>query len=200
MLAPGLWMPASIMARLGARLAKAGYAPRVFAYRGRSPLEANVERLARFAREAFGDAAAHYVGFSLGGLLVLEMLNRHPEIPAASVVLLGAPVRGSLAGRRLGARRLGRWMLGASAPLWEERRARWTRATPLGVIAGTYPFGLGRMVGRLPDANDGVVRVVETGVDGMTAVALIKRAHSLLPLSGAVGALIEHFIARGRFA
>ena len=39
------------MALLAARLTRAGYVPHVFAYRGRSPLEGNVARFARFARE-----------------------------------------------------------------------------------------------------------------------------------------------------
>ena len=51
-LAPGLWMPGAAMTLLAARLARAGYATHVFAYRGRSPHESNVARLVRFAREA----------------------------------------------------------------------------------------------------------------------------------------------------
>ena len=35
-------------------------------------------------------------------------------------------------------------------------------AEPLGVVAGTSPIGLGRVLGRLPGPNDGVVRVEET--------------------------------------
>src|SRR5437870_892226 len=64
-LAPGLWMPGAAMALLAARLLRAGYTPTVFAYRGRSPLEANVARFARFVRESLGARPAHYVGHSL---------------------------------------------------------------------------------------------------------------------------------------
>ncbi|HEX6266996.1 MAG TPA: alpha/beta fold hydrolase [Burkholderiales bacterium] len=199
-LAPGLWMPGTAMALLAARLARAGYTPHVFAYRGRSPLEANVERFARYVRDTLGGRPAHFVGHSLGGVLVLDMLNAHPEVAAASVVLLGAPVRGCLAGRRLGKARIGRWMMGACGTLWGEREARWQREAPLGVVAGTLPLGLGRVLGRLPDANDGVVRVEETEVTGMAARALVPQGHSLLIVSGAVGALVERFFASGRFA
>lgn len=199
-LAPGLWMPGTAMALLAARLARAGYTPHVFAYRGRSPFEANVERFARYVRDTLGGRPAHFVGHSLGGVLVLDMLNAHPEVAPASVVLLGAPVRGCLAGRRLGKARIGRWMMGACGTLWGEREARWRREAPLGVVAGTLPLGLGRVLGRLPDANDGVVRVDETEVTGMTARALVPQGHSLLIVSGAVGALVERFFASGRFA
>jgi pimeloyl-ACP methyl ester carboxylesterase len=198
-LAPGLWMPGAAMALLAARLQRAGYAPTVFTYRGRSPLEANVARFARFVRESLGARPAHYVAHSLGGVLVLEMLNRHREIPVASAVLLGSPVRGCLAGRRLGSAQVGRWMLGACGAVCEDRDAAWTREAPLGVVAGTLPLGLGRALGRLPGANDGVVRVEETAVRGMTARKLVPAGHSLLIVSGNVGALIERFLATGAF-
>ena len=198
-LAAGLWMPGAAMALLASRLERSGYAPRVFAYRGRAPFDANVERLARFACESLGGRAAHFVGHSLGGLLVLEMLNRHAEVPVASAVLLGAPVRGCFAGRRLGRSRLGRWMMGACGPLWEERAARWMRSAPLGVVAGTLPFGLGRALGRLPGANDGVVCVEETAVEGTKARALLALGHTMLPFSGAAARLVERFLGTAGF-
>lgn len=198
-LAPGLWMPAAAMALLAVRLARAGYAARLFAYRGRSPHEANLERFARFARDAFAGGAAHFVGHSLGGVLIFDLLNANPDIAIGSTVLLGAPVRGSLAGRRLGRGAVGRWMMGASGPLWEERAARWRRAAPLGVVAGTLPLGLGRTLGRLPGDNDGVVRVEETSVEGMAARALVPLGHSMLIVSGRVAGLVQRFLGSGSF-
>jgi len=193
-LAPGLWLPGAVMALLAARLAKRGYAARVFSYSGRGPYEDNVAALAHFARES-----AFFVGHSLGGVLVLDMLNRHPEIAAEAVVLLGAPVRGCLAGRRLAGGKIGRWMLGECHSLWEEHGARWARGSPLGVIAGTLSLGLGRSLGRLPPPNDGVVCVEETTVEGMTERALVPQAHSMLVVSASVGELVERFLRCGRF-
>lgn len=198
-LAPGLWMPSAAMSLLAGRLARAGYATHVYAYRGRSPFDANIARFARFAREALAGRPAHFIGHSLGGVLVLDMLNRHADVALASAVLLGAPVRGCIAGRRLGGAHIGRWMMGACGPLWDERPARWERNAPLGVIAGTLPIGLARALGRLPCVNDGVVCVDETAVEGMTAQALVPCGHSLLIVSGAVGTLVQRFLASGRF-
>ena len=198
-LVPGLWMPGAAMAPLAARLARAGYATHVFAYSSRSQLEGNVARCARFVRETLDGRPAHFVGHSLGGVLILEMLNAYPDVPVASAVLLGAPARGSLAGRRLGAAQLGRWMMGGCIELWPERQAVWKRQAPLGIVAGTLPVALGRALGRLPGPNDGVVSVEETAVEGMTARALVPLGHSLLIVSGAVGKLVERFIRTGRF-
>lgn len=196
-LVPGLWMPSAALALLAARLSRSGYSTRLFAYGGRSPFDANVERFARFAREA--GRPAHFIGHSLGGVLVLEALNRYRDIPAARVLLLGAPVRGCLAGRRLARRRIGRWMMGASEPRWRERDARWERSEPLGVVAGTLGIGLGAALWRLPGDNDGVVRVEETAVQGMAARVLVPEGHSMLLVSGRVGRLVERFLAAGRF-
>jgi pimeloyl-ACP methyl ester carboxylesterase len=193
-LVPGLWMPAAAMALFTARLRRA-YEVDLFDYSGRGAHDANIEALARFSRER-----RLFVGHSLGGVLILDMLNRHAEIEADAVVLLGAPVRGCAAGRRLGRARLGRWMMGGCRALWDEHPARWTRAAPLGVIAGTAPIGLGRALGALPGENDGVVCVDETTVDGMRDRALVHYGHSMLVMSGKVSALVERFLGAGRFA
>ncbi len=199
-LVSGLWVPAMAMGFIAGRLARAGFAPARFAYLGREPIEKNVERFARFVRSRAWNGAPHFVGHSLGGVLVFDMLSACPDIPAGRVVLVGAPVRGSLAGRRLGSYAPGRWMLGCSVTRWTERDATWRRPEALGVIAGTLPVGLGRLLGRLPGDNDGVVRVEETTVTGMADRALLRQAHSQLAFSGGAATLIERFLVRGRFA
>jgi pimeloyl-ACP methyl ester carboxylesterase len=195
-LAGGLWMPGMAMALLGARLGRHGYSTHVFHYYGREPLEGNIERLVLYAR---AHGRVHLVGHSLGGVLVFDALNRHPELDVATAVLVGAPVRGCLAGRRLAVSRFGRWMMGATAPRWDERDATWRRPEPLGIIAGTLPFGLGWMTGRLPGQSDGLVRVEETLVEGMAQRVMVPVAHSALIASRRVARLVGYFLAAGRF-
>src|SRR5437899_12329980 len=94
----GLWVPGVVMQPLAARLNHAGYRCHLFSYMGAlRPLQAHAEQLARFAR-ALGPA--HFVGHSLGGLVVMEALSRQPQIAAGRVVLLGTAARGCYAGRR----------------------------------------------------------------------------------------------------
>ena len=195
----GLWVPALVMTPLAARLAQAGFRCHLFSYHGRErPLDAHAERLARFAH---GLGTAHFVGHSLGGLVVLEALLHHPATAVANVVLLGTPVRGNLAGRRLAQQGWGRWFLGASEPLWREgRAARWTRPEPLGVIAGTLPVGLGRLFGALPGPNDGVVRLEETEVEGMRERMVLPLGHSAMLLSARVAAQVGTFLAHAHFS
>jgi pimeloyl-ACP methyl ester carboxylesterase len=195
----GLWVPALVMTPLAARLQGAGFACHLFSYPGRErPLEAHAERLARFARER---GQPHFVGHSLGGLVILEALLRHPAAAAANVVLLGTPARGNFAGRRLAQLGWGRWFLGASEPLWREgRAAHWTRPEPLGVLAGTLPLGLGRVLGALPGPNDGVVRVEETQVEGMRERIVLPVGHSQMLLSARVATQVQAFLTHARFA
>jgi len=194
----GLWVPAAVMAPLAARLSATGYRCHLFSYAGRArPLAAHAERLARYAHDV---GPAHFVGHSLGGLVILEALLRHADVKAGRVVLLGTPVRGNFAGRRLGQHRWGRWCLGATRSLWSEgHELRWTRPEPLGVLAGTLSLGLGRLFGPLPGPNDGVVRLDETEVDGMRERVALRVGHSAMLLSARVAAQVAAFLRNARF-
>ncbi len=194
----GLWVPGLVMTPLAARLAAKGFRCHLFRYTGRDhPLEANAERLLRFAH-ALGPA--HFVGHSLGGLVILEALGAAPGLATGKVVLLGTPAAGSFAARRFAGFRFGRWLLGRSESLWRERgAARWTRPEPLGVIAGTMPLGLGRAFGRLPGPNDGVVCVEETAVEGMRERIVLPVNHSAMLLSARVAVQTAEFLRQGKF-
>jgi pimeloyl-ACP methyl ester carboxylesterase len=197
-LAHGLWVPGVVMHPLASRLERAGFRCHSFAYAGRArPLEAHAERLARLARQL---GPAHFLGHSLGGLVVLAALQSDAAIGVGRVTLLGTPARGCLSGRWLARHSAGRWLLGESEQQWREgRAARWTRPEALGVIAGTAPFGLGRMIGRLPGPNDGVVCVEETAVEGMTERAVLPVSHSAMLISSRVADNVAAFLAHGRF-
>ena len=198
----GLWMPALVMWPLARRLRACGYRTHLFGYAGRSdPLEVSAERLRRFAREAALGAPVHFVGHSLGGLVVLRALAADAAPPVARVVLLGTPVRGSVAGRRLAATAIGRWMLGESTPLWKDGGAvRWEGGAPLGVVAGSVPwFGLGRALGRLPGVNDGVVSLEETTLEAMSERIVLPVAHSEMAFSAQVAAQAAQFLSNGTF-
>ena len=196
-LAHGLWVPGVLMQPLAARLEGAGFRCHTFSYLGTAhTMEAHIERLARFAH---GIGPAHFVGHSMGGLVLLEALIRFPDLAAGRVVLLGTSARGNFAGRRLARHAAGRWMLGASAPLWRERDSRWTRPESLGVIAGTRPFGLGVLLGRLEGPSDGVVTVEETSIEGMSERITLPVGHSQMLVSAKVAAQIAAFLANGKF-
>jgi len=202
-LAHGLWVPGLVMQPLAARLVRAGFRCHIFSYTGAlRPMETHVARLVRFAR-AIGPA--HFVGHSLGGLLIMQALARRPELAVGRVVLLGTPARGCYAGRRIASYQLGRWLFGHSAEYWPERHAgsgraaRWTRPEALGIVAGSVPLGLGRIFGRLPGVNDGAVCLEETSVEGMAERVVLPVGHSAMLVSARVAAQVAAFLAEGKF-
>ena len=68
------------------------------------------------------------------------------------------------------------------------------------MIAGSRPsFGLGRLTGRLPGVNDGVVRLEETTLEGMTERIVLPVGHSHLIFSPRVEAQTAQFLAHGKF-
>jgi pimeloyl-ACP methyl ester carboxylesterase len=193
----GLWVPGVVMQPLAARLERAGYRCHTFSYMGAArPLAVHAERLARYARDV---GPAHFIGHSLGGLVVLEALNAHADVAVGRAVLLGTAA-GVYAGRRLARRSPGRWFLGQSEELWREgRAAHWTRSEALGVLAGSLPFGLGRLFGPLPGVNDGVVRLEETAIEGMADRVVLPVGHSAMLISARVAAQVCAFLADGKF-
>ena len=144
----------------------------------------------------------HLVGHSLGGLLVLRMAAGCPELALGRIVLLGAPVNGSRAARAFAALPGASLIFGnlAGHELLREATPRWRGPAAVGVIAGSHSLGFGRLVGDLPEPNDGTVAVEETDLDGASDHLLLPVNHAGLLLSDAVVEATASFLNSGRFA
>ena len=198
----GLWMPGLAMELMRRRVARGGYRAVAYSYPSmRSTLSENAERLARYLRE-LNASRLHLVGHSLGGLIVLRAIELATALPPGRVVLLGTPVTGSYAARRLQRLPGGRAALGRSLPEWlRSPRAMPVRARETGVIAGRMSLGLGKLVApRLPQPNDGVVSVEETRLPGMRDHIVLPVSHSAMLVSRVVAGEICAFLREGAFA
>lgn len=191
------------LAWLRHRVKKSGFEPLQFAYPTvRRDLAANAEALFHFAR-AVQTEELHFVGYSLGGLVVLEMLERFGrELPAGRVVLIGSPVRGSSAANHLVGKPWGRVLLGEAGPngLAENHVPRWNITREVGVIAGTRSIGLGKIIGLDSEPNDGTVAVAETRLENETDRLELPLTHATLMFSRRVADAIVKFLREGRFA
>lgn len=197
----GLWMTGIETLVLRQRLRSQGFQPQLFRYSSRrETVEALLARLAREAA-ATGDPF-HALGHSLGGVLLLRLFERNPDLPLRRCVLLGAPVCGSGAARDLAGVGIGRAMLGGvgSAELACRRPAVWPRDAQLGVIAGTLSVGLGRFIADLPVPNDGAVAVAETAIEGAADRIELRVSHTGMLVSAAVARQTAHFLHTGHFA
>ena len=199
-LAHGLWMGGWAMQGLRLLLSRRGYDDAyVFGYRSLAHgLDQHAHLLAaRIA--AMREPAIHLVGHSLGGLVILRYLRNYRERRIGRVVLLGTPVRACMAGQRFENMAAAKWLLGASRGIWRGLPDDYRPQCELGVIAGSRPWGLGRLFMRLPGANDGLVRLEETEVAGMRDRIVLPVCHSGMLASAQVARAVAAFLERGAF-
>jgi pimeloyl-ACP methyl ester carboxylesterase len=197
----GLWVHGVAMALMRRRIERGGYRAVSYSYPSmRLTLAENVERLARYCR-SMAEMRLHFVGHSLGGLIVLRLLERADAPIPGRVVLVGSPVAGSLAARRLERLPGGRAALGRSITQWMGTAPPVARdGIDIGVIAGTLPVGLGRIVAPgLPLPNDGAVTVDETQLPGARDTIALNVSHSGMLVSRAVAQQIVSFLRNGAF-
>lgn len=195
----GLWFRESWLRVLGGRLEQAGFRVKGFSYRStKVPLERSAMRLQHLCARDYPDGV-HLLGHSLGGLLILQMLQAGRWSRPGNAVFLGTPLCGSAV-----ARQAARWpgasmLLGtAEDPLLEGVR-HWPERRRIGMIAGSRPLGLGRLTGGLEKPNDGTVAVAETVHEGLEAHITLPVSHTGLIFSAGVSRQVLSFLSRGRF-
>jgi pimeloyl-ACP methyl ester carboxylesterase len=182
------------------RLRAEGYSVRRFSYSSwREGLADNACSLSSFVNETPG-AVIHLVAHSLGGLVALKMLSQEPDARIRSVVLLGTPYAGCHCGITLAAHPVVNMLVGRTFKDWFSLpRPALQTAVEIGVIAGTRPIGLGRLIPGLARPNDGVVAVDETRISAAKDSIALNVSHSGMLLSRACAGQIASFIRTGRF-
>ena len=155
--------------------------------------------------EAFAETLdkLHFVGFSMGGLLVRSMIAQFAPAKLGRVVMLGTPNRGSQVADRL----LG-WMLyqmlygpsGQQLGTQSETIAKLPESLPceVGVIAGDFPYYPHAMFW-LPKGNDGMVSIASTHLQAEADHLILPVSHSLMPMDPRVVKQAVHFIQQGCF-
>lgn len=197
----GLWMPAWVLTMLARRLRRCGYDVRSFTYRSVAcSLRESADLLQRFI-DSLPAAAIHFVGYSLGGIVVHALFHYHPQQRLGRIVTLGSPHQGSRAAASVAQFALGRRLLGKSLPALTPGEARnwpWP-ARETGTIAGTFKFGLGCILPGQAGLSDGTVRLVETQLAEAKDRISFPVSHFGLLTSPQVAQAICRFLAAGRF-
>jgi pimeloyl-ACP methyl ester carboxylesterase len=199
----GLWMPGDESLILRHRLShEFGLTLRAFRYSAALSTRSDItERLASFVRELQAPAV-HFVGHSLGGLVIYRFLERFPEQPPGRVVFLGTPCVASRAAQRAGRFAPAAHLMGQSVAeeLLQPHERRWAHARPLGIIAGSQPIGVGQLLAGFAEENDGTVAVSETRMSGATDHIVLPVSHLGMLLSARVARETGSFLTQGRFA
>jgi len=150
-------------------------------------IEPLIERLERvvFATTAqHPQAPLRIVGHSMGGLIWLEVLNRHPHLRSRvhSLVLVASPVGGSDLARIIDP--FG-WGIGIARDLGKNRR-------PLAEsIAAEIPTLV--IAGDLDGGSDGTIPVESTKVAGATFTSLSGLAHAQLKNAPQLLPIVQNF-------
>jgi pimeloyl-ACP methyl ester carboxylesterase len=199
----GLWMSGFGLAVIKRRLEADGSLRAVeFSYPSLvGSMSDHVRRLIEFAR-AQQAAQLHFVGHSLGALVILRALEVTADLPPGRAVLLGPPAQGSKAAQGI-ARVIpfGKALLGSA--IREEcidcSPRTWSGRRDVGVIAGSMGLGLGRLFAQLDSAHDGTVMVEETRLPGAKDHIVLETTHTGLVLSAEVAEQAAHFLRNGAF-
>ncbi len=153
--------------------------------------------------EAQGAGKIHFVGHSLGGLIVRQYLQRHSAPAGSRLVMLSPPNQGSELVDMLLKIPLYRWVTGpAGQELGRGPGAAVNRLKPVetevGVIAGDRSVNL--LVSAFTDGpNDGLVSVKSTVLPEMRDFVVVHNTHTFIMRDPAVMRQVAYFLKHGRF-
>jgi pimeloyl-ACP methyl ester carboxylesterase len=194
-------MRGTAMGVLRRRLESGGFAVHEFTYSSiAGSLTDNTAALGAFVERVPGETV-HFVGHSLGGLLICALLERSLPPRTGRIVCLGTPFKGSKTAARVTRWPGGRHMIGKCLGDVYERGwfQAWRAGAEAGCIAGRIPFGVGSLLGAFAEPNDGTVAVDETKIAGLADHIVLPVSHVALLWSTSVAAQVTHFLEQGRF-
>ncbi|MDT8439306.1 MAG: alpha/beta hydrolase [Wenzhouxiangellaceae bacterium] len=194
----GLWLGRPSAWPMAQQLQQRGHQTRLFGYSSvyRSPGE-NSAVLARWARSIEAETV-HWIGHSLGGLLLLRMLaEAGRELPPGRVVLLGSPIRGSGAARGSAGFLPFRWAMGRALEMLVDGYPELPPEREVAAFAGTASIGLGQAFAGLDKPHDGTVAVSETRVDGLALHRTFPVSHTGMMMSAPVANAVDRFLLSG---
>jgi pimeloyl-ACP methyl ester carboxylesterase len=199
----GLWLTGVESALMRRRLAaRHGFECHSFGYRttGRAMGDV-ITQLANFV-ERLDAEQVHFVGHSLGGLVLYRYFETAPCAQPGRVVFLGSPTVKSRTAERVGRLPLLSSLIGRMVTdelVWPQDPRSWRCPRELGVIAGTRPLGLGRFFARFDEDCDGTIGVSETKLPGHSAHVTLPVSHMGMLASSAVAEQVGEFLVNGQF-
>jgi pimeloyl-ACP methyl ester carboxylesterase len=200
----GLWMSGGESLFLRRRLANDfGFEVRAFRYAAASSTMPQIVAGLQALVEELRPWRLHFVGHSLGGLVIYRFFERFPRQAPGRVVFLGTPSVASRAAVQASHIRLVANLMGqpVADELLQPHERRWTLADrQLGVIAGTQALGIGQILAQFEEDCDGTIAVSETLMPGATEHLRLPVSHAGMLVSPRVARETGEFLAHGRFA
>ena len=200
----GLWLTGAESLLLRRRVAAShGFSCYSFTYRTVSnSVQPVIDQLAKFVSGVEADRV-HFVGHSLGGIVLHRYFEQACDARPGRVVFLGSPTVRSASAEKVGQLPVLRSMIGRMVTeelVTPTSEREWRCDRELGCIAGTRPMGLGRIFARFQEDSDGTVGVSETKLPGHTAHVALPVSHMGLLTSSDVAVQVGAFLETGRFS
>ena len=150
-----------------------------------------------------GAGKVHFVGHSLGGIIVRQYLQQHPVPAGSRLVMLSSPNQGSELADLLMHVPLYRWIIGpAGQELGRGPESVVNRLKPvgidIGVIAGNLSINLVSSV-FMDGPHDGTVSVKSTMLPEMRDFIVVHNTHTFIMRDPLVMRQVTHFLRHGRF-
>ena len=198
-LVPGVGFGGTELLPLSLRLRRYGYRTAIFRHFTGWPSLEESARALWIESSRHPEETIHFVGHSMGGLVVLRMLADHPWDRPGRVLTLGTPHRGLRAARRLSRIPGGRTLLGRT--LHEAADAEpiaFAAHRELGTLAGNRDLLVGRVIAG--EASDSLIAVAETHHPDSRDHLVVPETHVTMLLTKRVASRVDHFLRQGRFA
>ncbi len=199
----GLWMTGLELGVLQHRLrTDHGFEPSIFSYPSiTGTMAEHVASLHSFVQSHKAERL-HFVGHSLGGIVILKMLLAHDDIPPGRVVCLASPMQGSCAVDGIARWPFARAALGAAIcdEVLSTKQRHWDGRRDVGIIAGSLSIGIGRLFADFQEASDGTLLVSETKLDGAKDHIVMPVSHTGIVFSAEATAQVATFLKEGNFA
>ena len=192
------------MWRLAGRLEDAGYEVHQVGY---SSIHTSATEIIDDITKQINDCCArksrtvHFVGHSLGGLLIRAYLQNNRIDLLGRVVLIGTPNKGSGIADRFKGNCLVELLVPSVSALGTDDESLPNRLEapyyPVGVIAGIYNSD---NEDYLPGRDDGLVTVESAKLKGMTDFILVESGHSFMRYNEEVAKQTIAFLKNGTFS
>ena len=187
-----LWM-------LERRLKKAGYEMLNFPYSVRDEnLDQITDRLQQYVRDNVKTERYHFIGHSLGNIIVRNGFKKEYRPGLSRIVMLTPPNKSPNLAKQFKDFDLYQWIFGDSGQKLASDAFYETLPVPkveFGVIAGNKSSGL-----LLDGPSDGTVTVEDTKLDGMTDFLVLHHSHTFFMDSEDTADACVRFLQTGKFA
>ncbi len=206
----GLARSSASMNRLQRGLAKAGFVPHAWSYPSRRRrLQGHVDAFREWLEAGAFDGPVHFVGHSLGGLIIRGAMASNPPVTLGRIVMIATPNQGAGAVTRNADSPLSRLIFGLPLQDLTENSENLKKLgvpdTEIGLIAGNkrfHPFNPVSYANWFHYAglqHDGTVELANTRLKGATDSITVGAHHTFICDHPAVIEQTIAFLTNGRF-